>query len=143
MKLSMTTVEQNIDKLYQETEESVKVITEGSDDHLDLILSITKPLDLLSQKLEKFNEGFYNNINNYSKEQLKTIIMPKLRLLNKSCLTLIGAIRTSILYRDVRASLKNYSRQYEVLREMIHDIYHFRIASDDEFDNLLKELNDI
>jgi hypothetical protein len=139
----MIAVEQNIEKLWQETEESARVIIEGSDDHLDLILSITKPLDLLSKKLELFNEGFYNNLNNYSEDQLKNVIMPKLRLLNKACLTLIGAIRTSILYRDVRTSLKNYSRQYEVLREMIHDIHNFRIAKDDEFDNLLNELNDI
>ncbi len=139
----MTSVEQNIDKLYQETEESTRIIIEGSDDHLDLILSIIKPLDLLSQKLQEFNENFYTNINNCSEDQLKNSIMPKLRSLNKSCLTLIGAIRTSILYRNVRTSLKNYSRQYEFFREMLYDTHHFRISKDDEFDNLLKELNDI
>lgn len=139
----MIAIEQNIDTLFQETEESAKVIIEGSDEHLDLILSITKPLDILSQKFEKFNENFYYNIGNYSAQQLQDVIMPKLRQLNKACLTLIGAIRTSILYRDVRTSLKNYSRQYEVLREMIYDLHNFRIAKDDEFDNLLKELNDI
>lgn len=139
----MIAIEQNIDKFYQETEESTQIIIDGSDEHLDLILSITKPLDVLSQKFEKFNEEIYNSINNYSEEQIRTIIMPKLRQLNKSCLTLIGAIRTSILYRDIRTALKNYSRQYEVLRELIYDTHNFRVVKDDEFDNLLKELNDI
>ena len=139
----MIAIEQNIDTLFQETEESTKVIIEGSDEHLDLILTITRPLDILSQKFEKFNESFYNTIGNYSGEQLQDVIMPKLRQLNKSCLTLIGAIRTSILYRDVRNSLKNYSRQYEILREIIYDTHNFRIAKDDELDNLLKELNAI
>ncbi len=139
----MIAIEQNIDQFYLETEESTRVIIEGSDEHLDLILSITKPLDLISQKFEKFNEGIYNTINNYSDEQIQSVIMPKLKQLNRSCLTLIGAIRTSILYRDIRTSLKNYSRQYEILREIIHDTHNFRIAKDDEFDNLLKELNAI
>jgi hypothetical protein len=139
----MIAIEQNIDQFYLETEESTRVIIDGSDEHLDLILSITKPLDLISQKFEKFNEGIYNTINNYSDEQIQSVIMPKLKQLNRSCLTLIGAIRTSILYRDIRTSLKNYSRQYEILREIIHDTHNFRIAKDDEFDNLLKELNAI
>ena len=139
----MTAIEQNIEQFYQETEESAKVIIEGSDEHLDLILSITKPLEILSQKFEKFNEGLYNTINNYPPEQIQSTIMPRLRQLNKSCLTLIGAIRTSILYRDIRTALKNYSRHYEVLREIIYDTQHFRMGKDDELDNLLNELNAI
>lgn len=139
----MIAIEQKIDQFFLETEESTKIIIEGSDEHLDMILSITKPLDLLSQKFETFNEILYNTINNYSDEQIQSVIMPKLRQLNKSCLTLIGAIRTSILYRDIRTALKNYSRQYELLREIIHDTHSFRISKDDEFDNLLKELNTV
>jgi hypothetical protein len=69
--------------------------------------------------------------------------MPKLKLLKKSCMTLVGAIRTSFLYRDVRVALKNYTRQHDILREIIHDVHNFRLAKDDEFDNILKELNDI
>jgi hypothetical protein len=139
----MIAIEQNIDQFFLETEESTKIIIEGSDEHLDLILSITKPLDILSQKFEIFNGALYNSINNYSDEEIQSVILPKLRQLNKSCLTLIGAIRTSILYRDIRTALKNYSRHYEVLREIIHDTHNFRISKDDEFDNLLKDLNAI
>jgi hypothetical protein len=139
----MIAIEQNIDIFFIETEKSTKVIIEGSDEHLDMILSITRPLDMISQKFENFNENLYSTIKNYSEDQIKNIIMPKLRQLNKSCLTLIGAIRTCLLYRDVRSSLKNYNKQYDFFREIIHDIHNFRIAKDDEFDNLLKELNAI
>lgn len=139
----MIAIEQNIDNLFKETEESTNIIIKGSDEHLDLILSITKPLDLLAGKLQKFNEDFHNSLNSYSNDILQNILLPKLRALNKSSLTLIGALRTSILYRDVRTSLKNYSRQYEILRETIYDIQNIRLSKDDEFDNLLKELNDI
>jgi hypothetical protein len=139
----MITIEQQIDKFYEETEESVRLIIEGSDEHLDMILSITKPLEILSQKFEKLNDFLYNNINNYSDEQIGNLVMPKLKLLKKSCMTLVGAIRTSFLYRDVRVALKNYTRQHDILREIIHDVHNFRLAKDDEFDNILKELNDI
>lgn len=137
----MIAIEQNIENLYEETEKSVKLIIEGSDEHLDIILSIANPLDELSKHFEAFNNSLYNNINDCSNDQIQNIIMPKLRLLNKSCLTLIGAIRTCFLYRDVRTSLKNYTRQHEILREIIHDIHYFRIVNDEEFDNLLKEIN--
>lgn len=69
--------------------------------------------------------------------------MPKLKILNRTCLLLIGAIKTSFLYRDIRNSLKQYYIQYEILRELIYDIYHFRISKDESFDNLMKEVNDL
>ena len=138
---TMITIEEKIEKFFEETEESLKVIIDGSDEHLDLILIITKPLDILSQKFEEFNTVLYTTINTYSDEEVKNLIMPKLRQLNKSCMTLIGALRTSFLYRDVRASLKNYTKQHDILREIIHDVQNIRLAKDDELDNLLKELN--
>ncbi len=140
---TMITIEQKIDKFYEETEESVKLIIEGSDEHLDMILSITKPLELLSQNFETFNDFLYNNINSYSDDKIQNLLMPRLKLLNKSCMTLIGAIRTTFLYRDVRTALKNYTKQHDILREIIHDVHNFRLAKDDEFDNILKKLNDL
>ncbi len=139
----MISIEEKIEKFYEETEESVKDIIEGSDEHLDLILSFTKPLDSLSGKFEELNAFLFKNLNKYTNEQIQNIVMPKLRQLNKSCMTLIGAFRTSFLYRDVRTSLKNYTRQHDVLREIIHDIHNIRLAKDEEFDNILKELNDM
>ena len=69
--------------------------------------------------------------------------MPKLRQLNRSCLTLMGAIRTCFLYKDVRTALKEYTKQHDFLFEMIHDLHYFRLKKDEVFDSLLKELNDI
>ena len=139
----MISIEQRIEKFYEETEESVKVIIDGSDEHLDLILFFTKPLDSLSIKFEKLNKFLFENLDKYTDEQIQNIVMPKLRQLNKSCMTLIGAFRTSFLYRNVRASLKNYTKQHDILREIIHDINNIRLAKDDEFDNILRELNDM
>jgi hypothetical protein len=140
---ALSLIEKRIEQFYEETEESVKVVVDGSDEHLDLILSLTKPLDSLSKKFEELNEFLFENLNAYTNKQIENFIMPKLMQLNKSCMTLIGAIRTSFLYRDVRVSFKNYTRQYDLLREIMHDIRTIRLAKDNEFDNILKELNDI
>lgn len=138
----MNKIEEKIDCFYQENEESVNVIIEGSDEHLDLILSITKPLTSITEKFKEFNEFLYSHISKYSDERLGKL-MPKLRELNKSCITLIGAIRTCFLYQNVRTCLKEYSKQHDLLREIIHDIQYFRLNKDKEFDNLLNQLNEI
>jgi hypothetical protein len=139
----MIALEQNIDNLYRETEQSADAIIRGSDEHLDLILLIKKPLESLTQKLGKLNDALLKDTDLYSEEQLRNIVMPKLWQLNKACLVLLGAIKTSFLYKDIRSSFKNYNTQHEVLREILHDLHNIRLAKDDEFDNLLKELNNI
>ena len=139
----MIAIEKRIEHFYEETEESVKGIIEGSDDHLDLILSFTQPLDKLSEKFEDLNNFLFNNLNTYTDDQIEHLVLPKLKQLNKSCMTLVGAFRTSFLYRDVRASLKKYTRQHDILQEIIHDVKNIRLAKDEEFDFILKELNKI
>lgn len=140
---NMIAIENQIDTFFAETESSVKRIIEGSDEHLDMILSITRPLDELSEKFERFNNVLTNELNKYSEDQLKNTILPKLKDLNKSCMTLVGAIMTSFLYRDIRTSFKKYSKQYDILRELIHDVQNLTLAKDDELDSLMKELNDL
>ena len=137
----MIAIEQTIDTFYAETEESVNEIIDGSDDHLDLILCITLPLNKLSEKFSKVNESLIGNLDLCSDDEVEKQIMPKLRLLNKSCMTLIGAIRTSFLYKDVRTALKNYTKQHDLLLEIMHDILNIRLSKDDEFDNILNDLN--
>ena len=137
----MIAIEKEIDAFYKDTEESVNCIIEGSDEHLDLILSVKNPLDILSDKFETLNENLYNSIGTYTDDEIKYQLMPKLADINKTCMTLLGAIRTSMLYSDIRTSVKKFSKSHDFLREMIHDLKHFRINKDDEFDNLLNELN--
>lgn len=139
----MISVEQEIDKFYDETEKSVEHIIDGSDEHLDLILSITNPLNKISSDFQRLNENLYSSFKNYSNEQLEGDVMSKMKRLNKLCMTLIGALRTSYLYRDVRVALRNFTRNHDLLREMIHDLQNLRLAKDDEFDALLNDLNNL
>ncbi len=139
----MIAIEKQIDEFYKETEESINFIIEGSDEHLDLILSFSKPLDTLSEKFQALNENLYHNLRNCSDEEIRHQIMPRLIDVNRTCLTMLGAVRTSMLYRNIRMSVKTFSKNHAFLREIMHDLKHFRINKDDEFDNLLNELNAI
>jgi hypothetical protein len=139
----MIEIEEKIEKFYEETEKSVNVLIEGSDEHLDLILSISRRLDSLSKKFETLNESLFESLNTYTDDQIENIIMPKLKQLNRSCMTFLGVISKSFIYRDVRTSLKNYTRQHDLLRELIHDVHNIRLAKDDEFDEILKDLNEM
>lgn len=136
----MISIEEDIDIFYRETEDSVNTIIDGSDEHLDLILSITQPLNLLGAKFETLNEKLYSSLANLREEDLRHL-MPKLLDLNKTCMTLLGAIRTSLLYRDVRIAVKPFSKCHDFLREMIHDLKHFRLNQDSNFTDILNELN--
>lgn len=137
----MSAIVENIKTFHKETDESVKELIAGSDEHLDIILSITKPLNSINEKFHKFNDSLYDAISKCSDDQLEKEVMPILWDLNKSCLSLIGALSNSRVYSDIRISLKEYHKQYSLLREVIHDIHHFRLAKDNEFENVLKELN--
>ena len=139
----MISIEKQLDAFYRDTTESIDYIIDGSDEHLDLILSITRPLDRLSEEFGALNENLYNEIGAYSDEEIRFHLMPKLMEVNRSCLTLLGAIRTSMLYSDVRQSVKKFSKNLDFFREMLHDLKHFRINKDQELDNLLNELNAI
>ncbi len=55
----MVTIESEVDKFYAENEQSVATIIDGSDEHLDMILSVTKPLTQIAGKFEKLNESLY------------------------------------------------------------------------------------
>lgn len=138
----MVAIEKSIDTFYQENEKSYNII-EGSDEHLDLILSITKPLDDISLKFAKLNETLYSDLQKCSEAELRDTYMPKLKMINKSCYSLVGAIIKSSIYRDVRTSLKNYTKQHDLFREIINDLNNFVLNKDDDLDNLLKQINEL
>jgi hypothetical protein len=55
----------------------------------------------------------------------------------------LGAVRRSLVYRDVRESVKTFSKNHDFLREMIDDLKYFRVTKDDELSDILDELNAI
>lgn len=134
----MTSIlEDKLVHLQVETEKSVDTLIEGSNEHLDLILRITNPLNRISAEFEEVNEMLISSLDNISDDILRNEILPKMRAVNRSSAGLIGSIRSCFLYRDVRYALKRYIKQYDTLREIMHDIQNIRLVQDQEFDDLL------
>lgn len=131
---------EEVHSFQKEAEKSAEVIIAGSDAHLDLILTYTQPLNQLTTELNALNELLYADAVRLSDKEVK-VLLPLLADVNKTCLLVIGAVRTSFLYRDVREALKNFSRSHAFLREIIHDLKYFRDTPDPDMDNLLNELN--
>lgn len=138
----MVAIENQIEQFSNETASSVDLIL-GSDDHLDLILSVKKPLDTLTSKFVQLNETLHKEINNYPIEVIENLIYPKLKELNKICVTMIGSMRTSFLYSSIRESLKKYQAEHELLRELMYDIHHYKLNDNPDMDDLLREINSL
>ena len=133
------TTEARIKELNVETKQSVTEITEGSDEHLDLINAIKTILNSLTNKFHTFIESFFEKMNGYSNEYLESFL-PKLKDFNISCLSLIGALDTTSLCKHMSSAVEDYKFEYSLLRELIHDI-QIRISKDEELHNLLMDVN--
>ena len=139
----MLTIENRIDDFFEQTEHSVNEFMEGSDEHLDMILSITTPINNLAVNFAELNNYLIQHLDNLPDDEIRNEVLPRMRQLNKSCATLIGSVRTSFLYRDVRNALKSYTKQYDHFREIWHDLQNIRLKNDDELDSLMAEINQL
>lgn len=136
----MRTIENRIDHFFEQTEYSVHALTEGSDLHLDVILRVITPLHQLAQQFEALNVWLLEQIDQLTDEEISKEMLPRMKQLNKSCATLIGSIRTSFLYRDVRQALKKYTRQYEHFREIWHDLRTIRVNRCNQLEILMAKI---
>ena len=66
MSHSTLTIEEKVDKFNEESKVIFETIVEGSDEHLDRILSIITPLSSVTDKLSAFNEDIFENIGSES-----------------------------------------------------------------------------
>jgi hypothetical protein len=139
----MLTIENRIDNFYEQTDHAVNEFMEGSDAHLNLILAVTTPINNLALNFAELNDYLVQHLDNLPDDEIIREILPRMRQLNKSCATLVGSIRTSFLYRDVRLALKNYTKQYDHFREIWHDLQNIRLSKDNELDALMAEINQL
>lgn len=139
--MSTTTIEANLEELSVETEGSTTRLIEGSDDHLDAILRVTEILNRVTGKFERLNNTLHLELDGIPNDSIRDVLMPKFMDFNRSSLTLIGAVGTGKLYQSIRTAFKAYRAQYSLFHEMLYDLKHFRLNTDEEYDDLLDELN--
>jgi hypothetical protein len=137
------TLECKISEVNSEAENSASIIMEGSDEHLDNILLVLTPLKEVTKKLEDLNEALWENIGRISKEILKDEFLPQLLGLRKGLLTYVGALASSKFAEESKQAISALLVQYKSLSEIVSDIRNIIIADDEEFDNILNDLNNL
>jgi hypothetical protein len=136
----MNEVAEIIDSFAKETNESFDEVVLGSDEHLDSILKVTTPLGELTRKFEKFNDDLWVSLSKSTDEELRSFL-PSLQELNRSCISVIGALRTFRYYSHIKDTFRNYYAQWECYRELIHDIDKVRLSKNDDIDKALSFIN--
>lgn len=123
-------------------EEVKKIISRGSDRHLDYLLRVKNALDNLSSNLEIFVDAIGEETNEYTKEQLAPI-MPKLSYLFANCNSLLTILKISPVSKELKSSYEKYDDAVELFREFMYDTQEFRLKDDPELDQLCAEINTV
>lgn len=130
------------DKVTEFTTEvnNVKIVKDGSDEHLDIINKHRKPivfLTLLLSKLNKNLSGFYNSEINISIADLKL-----LNDVNSINSRIYANKKKSKLYPYLKEALAAFNEERQITKEIVHDFKEFRTNSDD-FKKLQKRLKSL
>ena len=99
----MVAFDEKINAYFIEANKTVNEIIRGSDEHLDIILSITKPLEQLAERMKILNEKLIAVLDSATSEVIQSQVLPEMNSLNRACFQMVGTIYRSQLYRDVRA----------------------------------------
>ena len=126
---------------FQKENDAVKqVFVEGSDEHLDKLLSIKKKLDKLTNDFGLFMNDIIPSSNKLCKDEIKSSGIPSLLDLYASSISLVATLKRSRLLNDLKSCCQGYYSQVENLRELISDLEHHR-GNDDGMEEILAELN--
>lgn len=122
---------------YQDTE---KLIV-GSDEHLDIILSIQKSITQLTKLTQAVNNEIEEGFNSLPEEQAKEIVI-KLTYGIRMAKQLIVSLRNThpLIYEGIKSSYKELYIETKQLDEFIQDIIKYKLTNQDELLQVLKEI---
>lgn len=121
---------------YQSTEE---VIVEGSDEHLDLILNVKNHLDKMTNATilcTDYLEIQFNTISELQAKEILIKLMPCFRMAHQ----VISIIKKSAVYKGVKTSISNLSREVDELKEIVSDISRYKLSDNTELQNLISSI---
>ncbi len=136
----MIAFEEKIIRFQKENDEVQNFIVKGSDEHLDLLLSIKTQLDQLTDKFIILMSEIIPGAGKLSSEELNKS-MPSLLDLYSSSIKLVAALKRSATANDIKSSSQRYYSEVENLREFIYDLENIRLSDDKDLENLLDGLN--
>jgi hypothetical protein len=137
----MITFEEKIATYERETEEVKRKIERGSDEHLDLLLSIKESLEKLGGNLNRLIKDIVPDLNSFTEEDLNKA-GPILLDAYSSTISLVAQLKRSSVAKDLKATCSDFYMHVDDLREVIHDIERFRLMDDAELDQLMRDINE-
>jgi hypothetical protein len=131
--------EEKVVSFQKENEEVQKVIVKGSDEHLDILLSIKELIDPLTHKFIDLLNDLIPSSGKLTAEEVEKAI-PSLLDLYSSAIKIVAILKRSSIPKDLKATCQSYYSKVENLREFIYDLENFR-GEDFGMDEILREIN--
>ena len=94
-------------------------IWQHEDDNIDLLISLTKPLDLITSFLKRTNENW--ELANLSLPHAYLPVLINLELLKKNVRTICRKVEIFIYPRDFKISLIEFDTQYVLYKQKIRN----------------------
>ncbi len=124
---------------YQDTEKQLIVI--GSDEHLDIILSIQNTLKDLIKKSEAVSNQLELSFNSMNEEIAKSIVLKLsggLRIAKQVIYILRNSPRP--IKNGINTCLEQVTFETRQIDELVHDIIKYKLTKQDELQNLINEI---
>lgn len=139
-KMRSKNIEGEVLRLQKDTQEGANNVSLGSDEHLDILLSVIKQINLFSEATETVADILYEKLSSISDQVIIDKILPALENLNIACMSYIYAMENSPHADNIKTALDNYKEKYGYLKEIIGDL-KIRLTKDDNISSLLEEIN--
>lgn len=120
---------------YNETE---RVIIEGSDEHLDLILDIKGDLTRLTSLTEELVNQIEKDFNAFTIETAKDAVV-KLFPIFRIAYHIVQRLRHNNLTNGLETTIADFIGVVDELKEFVSDLERYKIQSTDELTELFQE----
>lgn len=108
-----------------------RTITEGSDEHLDLILDVKRDLSNMTEATRNLVAEIESNFNSFNEETAKDAVV-KLFPCFRMSYQLISLIKRTILYNSVRSDISLFKRELDELKEFASDLSRYKVQKNEE-----------
>lgn len=129
--------ERKIDKLVMSYKDAEQIISEGSDQHLDIILRIQKSVKKVIELSIVVNEELESTFNTMNEENAKTTVL-KLSLGLRMAKQLITILRMHPLISEaLKSSRKELYLETKQIDEFVQDIIKYKLNDTQDLKDLL------
>jgi hypothetical protein len=135
---STTLVESKLDNLVSSYQDTEKILIEGSDEHLDLILNIQRSLKRMTTITLEVNNFLEAKFNSFTNEEAKICVVKLTGAINTSRQLMAFIRRSPSIFLGVSSCLKDLSIEIKDMNEFIQDLIKYKLNQPIELIELLK-----